>query len=150
MPSYTMTTDPIASDVNVQGMTTRSRSRAMRNRTKSGDISGGYLNKSKIDDLSSDGFIPHRFCRDDNFLGVEMVRKEDDIEPKEEILVGVEEIAFVSIPIIVTLVLSETPLIWIWTICIFIIIINCVFGRWGGDCGYAEDNRVVYDRTVCI
>ena len=148
MPSYTMTTDPIASAVNVHAMTTRSRSRSMRNRNQSGDISGGHLNKSTTDDLSSAGFIPHRICRDDNFRGDEMVRKEDNIESKEGIVVGVEEIAFVSIPIIATLVFSETPLIWIWTIGIFIIIINCVFGRWAGDCGYDEDNQILYDRSV--
>ncbi len=200
MPSYTMTTDPIASDVNVHGMTTRSRSRSMRNRNQSGDISGGHLNKSKTADLSSSnfeyrsgdsvftfcqdgdtsymsatapprsveksttaaGFIPHRICRDDNFRGGEMVRKEDDRVSKEgivvgvegivvgveEIAVGVEEIAFVSILIISTFVFSGTPLIWIWTIGIFIIIINCVFGEWTGNCGYDEDNQIVYDRSA--
>lgn len=140
MSSYTMTAAPIVTDGNVHGMTTRSRSRSMRNRNKSGDISGGYLNKSKTDDLSSTGFIPHRICRDDNFRGDKMVRQEDDRVSKEEI-------AFISIPIIATLVFSETPLIWIWTIGIFIIIINCVFGKWDGQCGYDEDNRGVYVRS---
>mgnify|MGYP003688617255 FL=1 len=142
-----MTIDPIAIDGNVHRMTTRSRSRFMKNRNQSGDISGGYLNKSKTDDLSSAGFIPHRICRDDNFRGDEMVRKEDDRVSKDEILVGVEEIAFVSIPIIATLVFSETPLIWIWTIGIFIIIINCVFGKWDENRGYDEGNRGVYGRS---
>ena len=118
-----MTIDPIAIDGNVHRMTTRSRSRFMKNRNQSGDIDRVYLDK---DDLSSSGFTQNRICCDDRVS-------------KEGIVVGVEEIAFVSILIIACLALSETPIIMIWTIGIFIIIINCVFGRWDGFYGYDDD-----------